>query len=136
MKNKPATLEHDIKIYDDPDLLPKICKHVASGGSVITLAELWGVNFGELMGWIRRDKDRAKAYELAIVDRKEWTFERMIKELQSIAFEDEDPAKRTKAIELIGKNLGAWTDKVEHTGTVTLEDIINKSYDVTPKDGE
>ena len=186
MKNKPATLEHDIKIYDDPDLLPKICKHVASGGSVITLAELWGVNFGELMGWIRRDKDRAKAYELALRDRGEWVLERILKELQNIAtvdirelFNDDGGLKpmsewskeaaaavagfevveefegkgsdkvqtgwnkkvkladKIRALELIGRNLSAWTDKVEHSGVVTLEDVINKSYrDVTPKGDE
>lgn len=186
MKNKPATLDRDLKIYQDPDLLSKICKHVASGGSAITLAELWGVNFGELMGWIRLDKDRSKAYELALRDRNEWTLERILSELKDLATVDINDifnpegglkpiddwpkaaraavvgievveefegkgsdkvqtgwnkkvklADKIRAIELIGRNLAAWTDKVEHSGAVTLEDVITKSYrDVTPKADE
>ena len=45
-------------------------------------------------------------------------------------------ADKLKALELIGRNLGAWKDKVEHTGTLTLEDIISGANDVTPKENK
>lgn len=182
---KLTKLEKDIKIYQDPDLIHKVCKHVASGGTVITLADLYEVPYGELMTWIRLTPERAKAYETALRDRQEWMFERLIQELQSIAtldvkelfgddgrllpidqwsqaarasvvgvevFEEYEGrgdervqtgwnkkvklADKLKALELIGRNLGAWKDKVEHTGTLTLEDIISGANDVTPKENK
>lgn len=178
-------LEKDLKLYQDPELLSKICKHVASGGTVITLADLYQVPYGELMGWIRLDQDRSKAYELALKDRQEWLFERTMQELMAIATHDikdifdEDGrlkpieqwpdatraavagfeveelyaskgsdrvqsgwnkkvklADKLRALELIGRNLGAWKDKVEHSGSLTLEDIISAANDVTPKDSK
>lgn len=182
---KLTKLEKDMRLYEDPELLSKICKHVSSGGSVISLADLWQVSFGELMGWIRLDKDRSTRYEMALKDRQEWMFERVIQELQDIAtldikdiFESDGRLKpidqwpkaaraavvgvevveefdgrgderiqtgwnkkvkladKIKALELIGRNLGSWTDKIEHTGTLTLEDIISGANDVTPKEGK
>ena len=35
---------------------------------------------------------------------------------------------KIKAIELLGKNLDIFKDKIEHTGQVTLEDIVGGAY--------
>ena len=41
---------------------------------------------------------------------------------------------KEKAIELLGKNLGLFVDRIEHSHKVTLESIIGGSFDDSPKD--
>jgi Terminase small subunit len=41
---------------------------------------------------------------------------------------------KTKSLEMLAKNLKLLTDKVEHTGSLTLEQLVAKSYEIKPKD--
>jgi hypothetical protein len=131
---KLSPLERDIKIFQNPDLLDNICAHVSSGGSVITLAELWQVNYGVLMNWIRLDKDRQDRYAKALQDRKEWSLETVLHELTKIGTADPDEVLRTgdkiKALELVGKTVAMFTDKVEQSGVIKLEDLVSNSMKI------
>lgn len=132
--NQLTPLARDLKIFQDPDLLNKIRAHVSAGGSVITLAELWGVGFHILIGWLRSTDERNKAYEQALRDRKEWALEKVLKELSQIGHNPPDEMVKTsdkiKALELIGRNIAMFTDKVETSGVIKLEDLVVASMKI------
>lgn len=165
--------DHEYLIFTDPDLLRRITRHVSNGGSLIDLAGLMDVEYCDLIGWIRIDPSRASAYEQALIDRKEWAKESILRELRAIGAFDirqlladdgsvlpvsqwpADAAKavaaievyeefagqgldrakigetkrlkivdKLKALELQAKNLAMLTEKHEHTGQVTLDQLI------------
>lgn len=41
---------------------------------------------------------------------------------------------KLKAIEILGKQLGVFRDKIEHVGKLTLEDLVERSYEQDPKE--
>ena len=116
-----------------------ICRHVANGGSLTGLAELVEIRYCDIMQYIRQSDDRKKMYEQALFDRNEWIKETVLSELRSIALSVSEidletglpkmaaTRDRLKSIELIGKNLQIFTEKLQVSGTVTLEDIVAKS---------
>lgn len=150
-----------------------ICSHVANGGTLITLCEVWGLQFGDISNWIHLDKEREKRYISSLNDRGEWGVERILQELRSIgladirqAFNEDGSLKNTtelpesiarsivaievdelyagrgndktqigwtkrikfsdklKALELLGKNLKLWVERLEVGGGIRLEDIV------------
>jgi len=138
---KPLTLyERETKFFQDPELIQKICRHVSSGGSVIDLAETQQIRYCDIMRFIRSNKAASDLYDKALVDRKEWAVERVLKELHDIvdklADTDQDGVQtraqvkdRLKAVELIGKTQALFTDKIEASGKFTLEDLVAGSYE-------
>lgn len=70
------------------ELLENICAHVASGGSLIDLAETWRVNYGLVSIWVRGDEKRNARYVTALNDRGEWAKEMILREYRSIATTD------------------------------------------------
>jgi hypothetical protein len=136
---KPLSLyEKETLFFQDSDCLLKICRHVASGGSVIDLADLHGIRYCDIMAFIRSTKASSELYDKALVDRQEWAKERVLKELNDIVDKQADvfdgqPTKaqvrdRLKAVELIGKTQSLFTDRVERTTTLKLEDLVLASY--------
>lgn len=137
---KPLTLyEKETLFFQDSDCLLKICRHVASGGSVIDLADLHGIRYCDIMAFIRSSKASSDLYDKALVDRQEWARERVMKELADIVDKQSEinadgiPSKamvrdRLKAVELIGRTQALFADRVEKTTTLKLEDLVLASY--------
>lgn len=133
---KPLTLyEKETLFFQDKDLLKKICRHVASGGSLIDLAKMHEIRYCDIMQWLRADSERSKQYEMALSDRSEWAIELALRELHEVVqglsevnHEGEltraAVRDRLKAVELIGKTKALWRDRVEQNHVVTLEDLV------------
>lgn len=68
-----------------PRTLDVLLSHVRNGGSVIDLADAWGVRYSDIVGWIREDRTtagRSELYEQAMRDRSEWTDEMVLSEIR------------------------------------------------------
>lgn len=125
-KNKPQEERVQI-LLSNAKLLDVICEHVANGGSLITLSKVWDVRYSQLVKWIRLFPDASKAYDQAIIDRSEWTREKILTEIKILADYDlrdlynddgslkpikewpEDVAKAitsVESVELLGKKAG------------------------------
>ena len=76
--------DHEYLIFTDPELLRRVTRHVSNGGSMIDLAALLRVEYCDLIAWIRIDKTRTSEYEQALIDRKEWAKESILRELRAI----------------------------------------------------
>jgi len=77
------------EIIKSPELiLSIICTHISNSGTLVTLAEDWGVSFGDLTNWLHEDKDRDRRYIKSLKDRDEFGNERILKELRSLALID------------------------------------------------
>jgi phage terminase small subunit len=50
-----------------------------------------------------------------------------VRRIQAKAEAGEDYGAALKGNELLGKHLKLWTDKVEHSGTLTLEQLVSES---------
>jgi len=165
--------------------MDSICTHVANGGSLIELAKIWGVTYGALSNWLRKEKARATRWVDAQNDRTEWGKEAILLELRRIGMSDirilfnEDGSikpvtewpdeagafvssievveefegtgkdrlqtgwnkkikmwSKEKSLELLGKNLKLFLDRVEHSGNLTLEGLIAQSLEPDKEEGE
>lgn len=159
----------DELLSNNENVMNQIVSHISNGGSLIDLAEVWDVRYSDLVNWIDADKNMLTRYTNAVAARDEWIKQRMLKELQTIAFsntkklfnddgkfknpkewEDETGASiesisivqkqgsdgsseesfkiknhsKLKAIELYGKHLKMFTDRVEVEGEFKLEDLL------------
>lgn len=76
------------RLLADPGLMDTIVDHIANGGTLITLVEVWDVQYGKIINWINDDKDREKRYRKALNARAEWGEERILKELRDLGFVD------------------------------------------------
>lgn len=76
------------EIVNDPITMDTICLHVANGGSLIDLAKTWQTPYSKLMRWIRADSERLALYDEALMDRKEWTRESVLRELRALGHSD------------------------------------------------
>lgn len=124
-------------IFNDPELIDKICKHVASGGSAIHLAEIWEINYGALMNWVRDEDSRSAKYDKALLDRKEWAVERILVELNAIAMVDLKSAYNEdmslKPISEWPKELRAAVKSVEQTELFETSDRVKTQIGWTKK---
>jgi len=71
-----------------PDLLERICEHVANGGSLVTLCRMWVVSYRRMMNWIKRQENGAAAYNEAMAQRQEWVEEMVMADLHNYAQAD------------------------------------------------
>lgn len=72
----------------DPLFMEQIYDHVASGGSLIALCRTLDIKYATLIGWIHKDPERDKKYNLALSARAEWAMERVLEEVQAIGTVD------------------------------------------------
>ena len=81
--------ERTKELQDDAaKTLLTICRHVASGGSLIDLCETWDVRYGDMVTWINDDKAKADQYNNALNSRNEWAKEAILLELRRIGMAD------------------------------------------------
>lgn len=161
------------------ETIDEICAHVANGGALTGLCDVWQVRYSDIVVWIYQDKSRSIPYENALRANGEWMVNKLLDELRKIATVDirraydehgalkpiaEIPAEvagciqaieteelfhgkgedreqigyvkrvkfwdKLKSIELLGKKLALFIDRVEHSGRMTLEDLVSKSMNV------
>lgn len=120
-----------------------ICRHVASGGSLIELCETWDVRYGDMVTWINGDKGRGDQYNNSMNARNEWAREAVLLELRRIGHADirklydddgnlKDPsewptevAKFVSSIEVNELFEGSGKDR-EHVGYIKKVKLWNK----------
>lgn len=71
-----------------PDFSSTIFAHIANGGTLITLAETWGVRHSDISGYLGKHPELMQDYTAAMMARDEWERERCLQELRSIATVD------------------------------------------------
>lgn len=69
-------------------LVDLVCGHVAGGGTLIDLAELWSVPMGRISSWVRAEPGRSKRYDGALLDQNDWYIQVLRRELQRLALVD------------------------------------------------
>jgi hypothetical protein len=130
------TIQKDraVDLLAAPDTLDAICAHVANGGSLVGLCQAWGIRYSDAVAWVYQDTKRQGCYETAIRARGEWAMETVLVEIRKLAQADvpEDGkfryADKLRALELLGKSLSLFTERVEHAGEMTLQQMISASY--------
>lgn len=167
---------NDLSVLKKPDTIDIIYKHMANGGSILDLSELWKIRFSDLMHWIHTDATRKQLYDDAIQAQTEFVVRRVLKEVQRIATADvrgaykedgtlkkmsdipDDVAATISAVETVdyfegnGKDreqvgwirkvkfwskpdaikmlmqhLGMLVERVEHSGKLSLEKLIEQA---------
>lgn len=76
------------KLSMNPDTINQVCEHVASGGTAIDFANRVGIPYSKLMRIVRGNPTNSKLYDQALVDRDEWSKERLLSELRTIGTAD------------------------------------------------
>lgn len=115
-----------------PGLMDVICTNVASGGSLIEMCKRWEVNYGKLFEWINSLPDGNKRITQAIIARdnylKELVVNELIKTVSQQASDDTGSKMRhsskNKALEMLGKTVGMFAEKHEHSGSLNLEQLV------------
>ena len=74
------------KLLKDPNLADDIIAHVSSGGSLIELCEMWGVQFHVINTWIYTNNKTQ--YEQAIISSNEFLIQTVRSELKALATVD------------------------------------------------
>ena len=49
------------------------------------MAEVWGVSYSDLRGWLRADTKRSQDYDKSLEDRKEWAREKILRTLHEVS---------------------------------------------------
>lgn len=76
------------ELQSDPGLHDDVCTHVASGGAIETLAELWDIPGGWIMTYMNSTPGKREAFAAAIVSRDAWLGEALTR--QAIAMSTSD----------------------------------------------
>ena len=119
-KNEIQTVDYDTRarlLLLRPTAVDEICAHIANGGTIVTLADAWGVRFSDISNYMASKPELRTRYDRALIDRTEWECERMLQELRSIATCDirqaYDAAGRLKPIQDMPANVAAALQSVE-----------------------
>lgn len=175
---KAALRERTILKLSEPDLLTDIAAHVANGGSLIGLCQVWDIRYSDVVVWIyKKDHpERQELYENAMKAGTEWAFNRVLDEVKALGFTDladaydesgnlkdvqQMPANlraaiagidvteefsgrgesrekigytkklklfdKLKALELLGKQLGMFADRLNVKIGLSLEQLVDGS---------
>ncbi len=71
-KTKEALDQKTKRILHKPETMETIFKHVAGGGSVVDLADLWGIRYCDILFHIYADAHDQTLYKEALFARNEW----------------------------------------------------------------
>ena len=99
------------------DFADDVFAHIANGGTLIQLAEVWGVRHSDISGFISTRDELRKRYDFALIVRSEWEVERCLQELRDIMTADVrdayNPDGTLKNIKEIPANLAAALQSIE-----------------------
>lgn len=76
------------RLQETSDLMDTICTHIASGGTLIGLTEVWDIPFGWVSSWLHREPDRSRQYLMALDGRSEWAKQKILSELEALGLSD------------------------------------------------
>lgn len=85
------TLDERTKaVVESEEFLSEICGDVANGGSLIDYCKTKDIRYSDAVKWVydRQWPERAKAYDLALLARSDWSFQRVLKEIQLLGTVD------------------------------------------------
>jgi hypothetical protein len=116
------------EINSNPVHFRTLCAHVINGGSIIDLAEVWGVKFDELWLWIQEDKGRAQMYDKAVHAQNEWAIVKILRELKLLAFSDH------REMYTAGGRLKHPTEWSKEVGAVVQGYKVTEYYEGVGKD--
>ena len=80
--------ERTTRICADPDTLDNVVGHIANGGNLIDLCRTWDVRYSDIVMWLNNDEVRKKSFYAALDARNEWAIQRILGELNALAFVD------------------------------------------------
>lgn len=106
-----------------PDFFETLCIHIASGGSLLDIAEMNKIPFGVLSKWIHEDNNRRERYAASMVDQAEACKAMYLRELKRIAlFQITDILDETGRV----KPLSEWP---KEAGAVIKEIKVDELFD-------
>lgn len=97
------------KYIANPDALELTCNHVANGGSILDLCEMYKISFSNINWWLNTPENQQQ-YTNAMLGQNEWVIQTTLKELRDMSFCD-----RTSIYNKNGtlKPISEWSDKVK-----------------------
>lgn len=109
-----------------------VTDEIKAGKTLVDVCRLYDLHYGTLSDWVQGDEDRAAQYRAALTTRKEQHKDTVVQKLQRILAVDLQDSQveikdQLKAAELLGKHLGIFMDKVEHSVDKKLEDLLESS---------
>ncbi len=117
-----------------PDLLERICEHVANGGSVVGLCRIWAVSYRKVMNWIKKQPNGLKDYDEALLQRDEWVREMALTDLHNYAQSDVrdlfDANGHIKNPKDLDDNIGPAVDSIEIKKSTDADGNVEESYKV------
>jgi hypothetical protein len=84
----PEREERWLGLRSSGDLHADICTHVASGGAIESLAELWDIPGGWVMQYMTGTDEHAKAFKLAVQARDAWLGESLTRQAVALSTSD------------------------------------------------
>lgn len=131
------------EIFQQPDFLESVCRHVANGGDLVTFSEQNGIPFCDLSFWIAMSVDRDRAVAAARQHRHEYIAQSLSHQLYEIAsfdasslFDDNgdvlspklwpEAAKRVVSGFEITESKGRTTTKVKYTDRLRAIELLGK----------
>lgn len=86
---KLAREAHEERLMTDAQgTMETIFNHVANGGTLTGLCEVWEVRWYKIRAWINADEDRKRTYSEARTARKEWVEDQVLKNLIDLGGSD------------------------------------------------
>lgn len=87
--DRPADLKARFEaVISKPEIVERICDHVANGGSLVHLCRMWAISYYRMMRWIKSQPNGEAMYNEALNARKEWAAEMVESDLYNFAQTD------------------------------------------------
>lgn len=80
--------ERTARLCADPNTMDTITGHLANGGNLIDLCKTWNVRYSDIVTFLNADAERKKSYMSALDARNEFCVQRILSELNALAFMD------------------------------------------------
>jgi hypothetical protein len=74
-----------LALVEDKNNFDTMLNHVANGGSLINLCQMWEARYSDVIRAIRANPELEARYDQALEDRKEWAKERVLSEFKAIS---------------------------------------------------
>lgn len=89
LTERPIEIEKRFQaVISKPEILDRICEHVASGGSLVHLCKMWVLGYAKVMKWIKAQPGGEAKYKEALGLRDEWAQEMVQADLYLLAQSD------------------------------------------------
>ena len=85
-ETKPVETQHArlVRLVGNPKTIDNVCMHIAGGGTLKALSDLWDVHYGELHNWLNKDQEIVTRIRLALVAREEYIKDGLLQQLTAM----------------------------------------------------